>query len=465
MKLIVQTPRHRWPEKSYVCATVLGEFLGLDFELQAASGPGWKISCGDDRELLMPDLLFEVPQSDWLQAAAMPRLPLRWIEPGDLSVIGIFSERLPVLYGSSGDGGAWVERRPEGLSVGIDILGACFFMLSRYEEIVDPSRDAHDRFPAQASIAFREGFLDRPIVDEYANLLWGALVSLWPQLRRRRPNPCLRVSHDVDAPFLYAFQSASRLARSIAGDVIRRRKWSAAISMPRDWLRVKLGADGNDPYYTFDWIMDRSEAASLRSTFNFICGHGPLGMDGDYNIEHPRMRRLLRRIHERGHEIGLHGSYETLDQSDRLAQEFERLRRVCGEEGIAQDRWGGRQHYLRWRMPITARAWVRAGLDYDASLGFAEAPGFRSGTSREHALFDAEAGRVLALRERPLLAMDATLLDRRYLALDNEAALERLLLLRGRAESHGGDFNLLWHNNRLVGAAERRLYEAVLPGA
>ena len=48
-------------------------------------------------------------------------------------------------------------------------------MLTRYEELVVPDRGAHDRFPAAASVAVREGFLEIPIVDAYVELLWGAL--------------------------------------------------------------------------------------------------------------------------------------------------------------------------------------------------------------------------------------------------------------------------------------------------
>ena len=64
------------------------------------------------------------------------------------------------------------ERRIE---VPLDIFGSAFFMLTRYEEMVITERDTHGRFPARASIAYREGLLERPIVDEYLELLWAAI--------------------------------------------------------------------------------------------------------------------------------------------------------------------------------------------------------------------------------------------------------------------------------------------------
>lgn len=50
-----------------------------------------------------------------------------------------------------------------------------------------------------------------------------------------------------------------------------------------------------------------------------------------------RIRALMRRIHERGHEIGLYPSYGTYQKPELIAQEAERrLRAVMAEENIRQ---------------------------------------------------------------------------------------------------------------------------------
>ncbi|MBF4237621.1 hypothetical protein EAY82_24230, partial [Vibrio anguillarum] len=77
--------------------------------------------------------------------------------------------------------------------------------------------------------------------------------------------------------------------------------------------------------------------------FYFICG-GNHSHDADYEPEHPVIRNLMRRIHERGHEIGLHPSYGTFQQPELIKQEAERLKRICAEESIDQHVWGGRMH-------------------------------------------------------------------------------------------------------------------------
>ena len=79
-----------------------------------------------------------------------------------------------------------------------DIVASTLFMLSRWEESVVSERDSHGRFLAQRSVAFRQGFLDRPIVDEYALVLraWIEAIAPWTTFVRRRFS--VKLSHDVD---------------------------------------------------------------------------------------------------------------------------------------------------------------------------------------------------------------------------------------------------------------------------
>jgi hypothetical protein len=119
-----------------------------------------------------------------------------------------------------------------------------------------------------------------------------------------------------------------------------------------------------------------------------------------------------------------------------------------------------RQHYLRWRNPITWRNWDQAGLDYDSSLGFADRPGFRCGTCYEYPVFDLQERRPPRLRERPLVVMETTLLE--YLRLGLGGLPERILELERRCRLFDGEMTLLWHNDRLLPRRARRAFRSVL---
>jgi hypothetical protein len=56
----------------------------------------------------------------------------------------------------------------------------------------------------------------------------------------------------------------------------------------------------------------------------------------------------MRRIYQRGHEIGLQPGYNTCHSCAAIAAEAARLRCIAAEEVIEHPQWGGRMHYLPW---------------------------------------------------------------------------------------------------------------------
>ncbi|MCS7165160.1 MAG: hypothetical protein RMJ51_02630 [Candidatus Calescibacterium sp.] len=53
------------------------------------------------------------------------------------------------------------------ITLGIDLFASCFFMLSRWEEYVINKKDIHHRFSGLSSLAYRKGFLEKPIVNQF----------------------------------------------------------------------------------------------------------------------------------------------------------------------------------------------------------------------------------------------------------------------------------------------------------
>lgn len=344
-----------------------------------------------------------------------------------------------------------------------DILGLAYWMLNRIEELGRSDLDAHGRFPAVASHAYQNGYLERPIVDEWLNILGQVIQRTWPAIKLKKHAFSQKVSHDVDVPSRYGFRSWPSLARGVAGDIVKRRDLGAALRAPWIKLASRQNLHSADPDNTFDWVMDVSERHVLTSGFYFICGRTAPQMDADYELEHPAILSLMRRIHERGHEIGLHPSYNTYQDPAAIVAEANRLRAIAESEGIRQTEWGGRMHYLRWEQPTTLRALSDASMDYDSTLCFADLPGFRCGTCHEYTAFDPVAQEVLRLRIRPLVAMECTVMESRYMGLGSgEAAFAKFKQLKDACRSVKGCFTLLWHNSSFNTADERRLYEAVL---
>jgi len=356
-----------------------------------------------------------------------------------------------------------IEKNNNGYIVHYDILGLVYWMLTRVEEIGRTDLDSHERFPATSSHAYKHGYLDRPVVDEWLDLLGQVIQRQWPRIILKRHEFKIRVSHDVDQPSLYAFKPWKQIGRMMAGHLLKRGDPRAFVnafyvkSATQDRLIKK------DPYNTFDWLMDVSESNGLKSTFYFICGKTEPCKDPDYELGHPVIRNLLQHIHQRGHEIGLHPSYNTFNNPVALKNEADQLRSICKQEKIQQTEWGGRMHYLRWRQPITMRAWAEAGMDYDSTLGYADQAGFRCGTSYEYQAFDAERQEQLKLRIRPLIAMECTIIGNRYMGLGTGCkAKKKFLNLKEKCKRVNGNFCLLWHNSCLKSDNLKHMYSVVL---
>lgn len=403
---------------------------------------------------LFPDLSGDRPE--WLRQVPDENVPV-------LDVSAFFPETgietsLPILFGSSS-----VSISEREIEFGADILGTAFFMLSRFEEVSLSVRDRFDRFPAIASVAHKAGFLERPIIDEYAALLKVAFRRLWPQMEPKRPDGRVRVSCDVDQPFDRVGTSGKALLRSLAGDLTRRRDPLLALRRSRNFVAHRHGDLRFDPYYTFDWYMNACERHGRRAAFYFISDHSGGAIDGTYKIDEPRILDLMRKLDARGHEVGMHGSFNTFRDPVQIQREKNRLGAAAHKAGVTESIKGNRQHYLRWDSFETPDHLDAAGFQYDTTGSFADRPGFRFGTAHSFPMWSWSTQAPLQLRQMPLVVMEASIMAKGYLGLGRtEAALTKMLEMKRRALRFGGDFSLLWHNSELLTPRDREMFATAI---
>jgi len=463
--LLIDAPPGREHERRYIFDVVLSDWLGLDWRLHLEDRRDVRIRLegegeGAGRCVLLPDVLFGTADERWLTAGSLPRLPLSSLTVGPSGAGALApGERLPILYGAS----------PSALSTGaelqaerieVDVFGAAFFMLTRYEELVLPGRDQYGRFPASSSVAGRAGLLSSPIADAYVELLWSALERVWPRLRRRPRRFGVLVTHDVDDPLANLRRRPPLIARQLAADLLLRRDVHLAGRRLRSVAAARRGDHRLDPYNTFDFLMDVSERNELRSAFYFLANRSLDPLNGTYLLKDPWVRWLIGHIHRRGHEVGLHASFHSYRDPTRTREEFAHLRAVAEAEGVDQEQWGGRQHYLRWDNPVTWGNWNDAGLTYDITLAYHDAIGFRTGTCQAYRVFHLRERRPLELREMPFQVMDGTLFS--YMSLSPDAARAAVLDLARECRRFHGSLGLLWHNSALPTDRQKRWYESLV---
>ncbi|MEK8031863.1 polysaccharide deacetylase family protein [Ideonella sp. DXS29W] len=458
--LVIRAAARREAELAWVCEVIFGRWLGLAYRIEpnAQGTPEVEVVAARG-SVVWPDTFLANADAHWLQLESLPAVPLpSWPIPEEVR------DRVGQSSAAQFFGDGRFEEGTARIRLPIDITGSIFFMLSRYEEAVaGAATDRHGRSPGSASLAHRAGWALRPLVDEWVELLWWAIQRVAPGLRRRARAPKVWVSCDVDAPYSPGAKGIGWALRQTASDLVNHRSPAQAGRTLLNAAASRVGVTRFDPFDTFDWMMDVNERAGHRVTFFFINVDRPLKIDGCYELGEPRVSRLLERLVARGHDIGLHGSYASVDSADRLAGELEGLRSAVRRAGGSQDAFGSRQHYLRWRPRETARMLDGLPLAYDSTLAFADVAGFRCGTCHDFPLFELVGGRALALVERPLVLMEATVISRAYLGLGfGEAARDLMMGLRESCRRFGGEFSLLWHNSNLVHPAARELYAELL---
>jgi len=456
MNLVVTVPMARLTALSWVADIVFARMLGIAARVQGGPADMVTVSAGGV-SLTMPSLFPAMVDGRISLDAPLPALPLKQWKPAQNGLSGI-EESLPVLFGAP-----TVDMTPERIDCGVDILGSIFFMLSRYEEVVGAERDTHDRFPATASLASRADFLGRPIVDEYVEVLWQLMSRLWPGLRRRQRQGGIRVSCDVDHPFDWGLAQPRLMLRSLGADILQRR------DPPRAWRRIRNivhSSSGDyrlDPNYTFDWYMDVCEKAGRRAAFYFIPERSAGLIDGCYNLSDTAIRALMAALAGRGHELGVHGSYNTYHDPARIRRERDRMVSACRLAKVDDRVIGNRQHYLRWDSAVTPDYLDEAGFEYDTSGCFADRPGFRYGTSVPFPMWSWHRQAPLRLMQRPLVLMEGSVISPLYLGLGyTDEAFDLMRLLRQRAMRHGGDFTLLWHNSHFTTEGDREFFTGLI---
>lgn len=412
----------------------------------AGAGQQIFIECTSD---FSPSALERHPPAEWNPLQEEISLP----GTGKLPAPGVVRLDHPII-----------ERLPNGDAIlRYDILHLAFWMMARIEELGDGPRDEHERFPASQSLAYKHAFLERPLVDEWIEVLRQITRIVWPAIALTESRFRIDLSHDVDAPSRYVFQNWPMTMRAVASDLAVHRDLPSALYGLSSRFRRHTSIPDHDRYNTFDWFMDTSESIGEASTFYFISGQTSPNRDADYRLDHPAIADLMKKIVARGHRIGLHPSYNTFDDPAALSAEARTLRARLSSLGIMQEEIGSRMHYLRWKYPDTLVALERAGLVRDATLSFADHPGFRCGTCFAYQGLDPLEGRILDLRLHPLIAMECTITDQRYLGLGlGQEAFDKFAELKDACRKVNGTFSLLWHNTRVAKPEERALYASVV---
>jgi len=314
--------------------------------------------------------------------------------------------------------------------INYDIVASSFYLLSGWDEITSAEKDGLGRIKYHGSLVQKLGISALPVVNYYFDILKEALeavgknklrLNLWGENKF-----AVLLSHDIDSCKRGWYKSAvSELRKkrfmSIPGLIFRR-------------LFMK------DEWFNFDEISQIEERFNARSSFYFLPQQGKAGEweNADYNITSNSIQGVMSGLEATGNEVGVHGSFGTHTSAERLRTDLQRI----NQEKV----FGNRFHFLMFDPIRTVSVMAECDIKYDTSLCFAEKIGFRRATCFPFYLYDFKNNRPSEVMEIPLIVMDTTLADHKYMDMKPSDVLPAISGLIDEVEKFGGVFTLLWHN-------------------
>jgi hypothetical protein len=371
---------------------------------------------------------------------------------------------------------------------GEDVLAHAFFEMSRYEEYMDfglwisdcglrnhvepsiiahseirnpkseihnpKSRDMHGRFMGQQSHAFKNGYLQRPIVHEIAEGLKQKLRQRYINMVFKNVNHWFLPTYDIDMAWRYAHKGWIRHLLAGFRDVL-----NADFNNLRTRISVLQGR-GEDSDFVFPYLEKLHTDNQLKPIFFWLLGdYGKY----DKNISHQKvdLQNLILNIASK-YAVGIHPSYRSNQDVNRLKMEINRLNHILKPTAIKVQ--SSRQHFLKLTLPETYRRLLDAGITNDYTMGYADQIGFRAGVAIPFNWYDIENERITDLIIHPFQVMDVTL--QQYLKLSPDEAISVVKPLIESIKMFGGTFTTLWHNSSLSEINEwrgwRAVYEAMI---
>lgn len=263
------------------------------------------------------------------------------------------------------------------------------------------------------------------------------------------------LTHDIDFAGLrrhrFDHTMAGFLVRATLGSLSRYRRgritWQEAVQNWKSAFKVPLILAGRvpDPWQPFrDYLAAES---GIPSTFFILPFQGgservPANEKASFRRASPyaaaELKSDLAQCTTNGCEVALHGM-DAWSDSDLGKLEKEEIEKVTGRRIP-----GARMHWLYFERS-TPKALEEAGFEWDSTLGYNGAVGYRSGTSQ---VFRLPGTRNLL--ELPLHIQDTALFYRDRMDLGPAEAADLCDRLIENARNFGGVLTINWHDRSLA---------------
>jgi len=309
-----------------------------------------------------------------------------------------------------------------------DIFAAIFYLLSRYEEYLPHEKDMYGRFAHENSISFKEGFLNKPVINIWLTDFSSSLKKIFPALTFKTKTFNFLPTYDID--IAYSFKHKGFI-RNLGGFI-------KSPSLER--LAVLAGLK-KDPFDSFDFMDKLHTEFNLNPVYFFLVATSGSLYDKNISPYSNAMWQLIKR-HAKKYRSGLHPSWRSNNNFSILLKE-KKILETAGKMEVNISR----QHYIKMSMPQTYQELIKAGIEADYTMGYGSINGFRASVASTFYWYDLTTEKTTSLQLYPFCYMDANSFYEQD--LDAGQALEELQYYLNECKKVNGFFISIFHNNFL----------------
>jgi len=330
-------------------------------------------------------------------------------------------------------------------AIPFDVFAASFYLISRYEEYLPHVKDQHGRYSVNDSIAFKNNFLDKPIVDIWINKLKLALLKRFPYLEI--PKKKFKQVSLIDVSVSHCYTERG-IIRSLGGIVID----FFSLNLKRTFSRliVLLGIK-KDPYDNFEELVKAHKEFNVVAIFFFLFADYS-NYDKNISVNNNKFRYLIKSIADYN-KVSLMGAYDSFKNVEALKKDKARFIDL-----IKRPVKKIRLRYNRVNIPESYRDLVDAEFTKDYSMGYTLQEGFRAGTCTPFYFYDISFEMQLPLIITPFCVEDYSLVKYENF----EEAKEVLLKLKNEVAKVNGTFVTVFSNEMLGGYRNNFIKELYL---
>jgi hypothetical protein len=314
-----------------------------------------------------------------------------------------------------------------------DIFAATFYLVSRYEEYLLFQPDKYGRFPHQASMAFRENFLNFPLINYWLEDFKNSLREKFPDLSFHKKDFKFIPSYDIDIAYSYKYKGLTRNLGGFGRSLIKG-QWTYLLDRWDVLFNKK-----KDPFDSYEWLDSLHLYCRTRAYYFFLLAKKQTGVDKNISPAKPELQSLIS-YHAGGYTVGIHPSWQSGDEEAVLMEEVDELEKI-----IRTPVKYSRQHYLRMSLPQTYRRLIDVGIEKDFSMGYGSANGFRASIASSFYWYDLKAEKKTVLMLFPFCFMDATCFYE--YKMNPKTAFTELMDYYRKIKQINGLMSTVWHNN------------------